>query len=85
MRGESTIVVRHGGFADKVRCHAAWAIPLPSGLDPRRAGPLFCGGITVFHPILDLGVRPTDRVVNTRGRLHAVGAVLEPCRCRLSG
>jgi uncharacterized zinc-type alcohol dehydrogenase-like protein len=61
-RGESTIVARHGGFADKVRCHAAWAIPLPSGLDPRRAGPLFCGGITVFHPILDLGVRPTDRV-----------------------
>ena len=60
--GESTIVHRHGGFADKVRCNAAWAIALPVGLDPRKAGPLFCGGITVFHPILDLGVKPTDRV-----------------------
>ena len=60
--GESTIVGRHGGFADKVRCNAAWAIPLPAGLDPRKAGPLFCGGITVFNPILELGVKPTDRV-----------------------
>ncbi len=60
--GEQTIVARHGGFADRVRCHWAWATPLPEGLDARAAGPLFCGGITVFAPILDCGVRPTDRV-----------------------
>lgn len=59
---EQTIVGRHGGFADKVRCKAEWAIPLPAGLDAKKAGPLFCGGITVFNPIVQCGVQPTDRV-----------------------
>lgn len=60
--GESTIVGRHGGFADRVRCQAAWAVPLPAGLDASRAGPLFCGGLTVFNPLVQFDVRPTDRV-----------------------
>ncbi|HEU5071561.1 MAG TPA: NAD(P)-dependent alcohol dehydrogenase [Verrucomicrobiae bacterium] len=60
--GEGTIVQRHGGFADRVRAHWAWTIPLPDSLDPARTGPLFCGGITVFNPILQAGVKPTDRV-----------------------
>lgn len=59
---EQTIVGRHGGFADKVRAHEVWAIPLPDGIDAVKAGPLFCGGITVFNPIIQLGVLPTDRV-----------------------
>jgi uncharacterized zinc-type alcohol dehydrogenase-like protein len=61
-RAEQTIVARHGGFADRVRCDAAWATVLPAGLDARKSGPLFCGGITVFNPIVQLGVQPTDRV-----------------------
>jgi uncharacterized zinc-type alcohol dehydrogenase-like protein len=61
-KAEQTIVGRDGGFAERVRCHWAWATPLPESLDPRAAGPLFCGGITVFAPILDCGVLPTDRV-----------------------
>ena len=59
---EGTIVGRHGGFADKVRCREAWAIPLPDGVDAPKAGPLFCGGITVFNPIVQFDVKPTDRV-----------------------
>lgn len=59
---ESTIVGRHGGFADRVRCNWEWAAPLPDAIDPAKAGPLFCGGITVFNPIIQCGVRPTDRV-----------------------
>lgn len=59
---EQTIVGRYGGFADRVRCHHGWAIPLPQDLDISKAGPLFCGGITVFNPIVQFGVRPTDRV-----------------------
>jgi hypothetical protein len=27
-----------------------------------KAGPLLCAGITVFNPLLQFGVRPTDRV-----------------------
>lgn len=59
---EGTIVGRHGGFADKVRGHQNWVLPLPEALDPAKAGPLFCGGITVFNPIVQLGIKPTDRV-----------------------
>tara|TARA_B100000497_G_scaffold109742_1_gene128666 strand:- start:391 stop:1395 length:1005 start_codon:yes stop_codon:yes gene_type:complete len=59
---EATIVGRHGGFADKVRAHWSWAIPLPTNIDLSKAGPLLCGGITVFSPIILAGVMPTDRV-----------------------
>ena len=30
---EATIVGRHGGFADMVRSHWSWAIPLPDDID----------------------------------------------------
>jgi uncharacterized zinc-type alcohol dehydrogenase-like protein len=60
--GEQTIVGRHGGFAERVRCDWEWALPLPDTLDAKAAGPLFCGGLTVFAPIVDFDIRPTDRV-----------------------
>jgi uncharacterized zinc-type alcohol dehydrogenase-like protein len=59
---EATIVGRHGGFADHVRGHWSWAIPLPKDIDMSKAGPLLCGGITVFNPMILSGVKPTDRV-----------------------
>lgn len=59
---EPTIVGRAGGFADAVRSHWSWTIPLPKGIDMAKAGPLLCGGITVFNPILLAGVKATDRV-----------------------
>lgn len=59
---EQTIVGRHGGFADYVRGHWSWAIPLPKGIDLQKAGPLLCGGITVFNPIILANVKPTDKV-----------------------
>ena len=37
-------------------------MPLPEGVNPATAGPLFCGGITVFNPIVEFDVKPTDRV-----------------------
>lgn len=59
---EQTIVGRHGGFADHVRAHWSWAIPIPSHMDISKVGPLLCGGITVFNPIVLSGVKPTDKV-----------------------
>ncbi len=57
-----TIVGHYGGFAERLRTHWMWAIPLPDRLDPADVGPLLCGGTTVFGPLLELGVKPTDRV-----------------------
>ncbi len=57
-----TIIGRHGGFAERTRAKAEWAIPLPDSLDFAKAGPLFCGGITVFNPFVINNIKPTDRV-----------------------
>ena len=57
-----TIVGRHGGFADKVRASAASVVVLPQGVDIETAGPLFCGGITVFNPLVQFDVKPTSKV-----------------------
>lgn len=59
---EGTIVGRYGGFADRVRAQSTWCIPLPDSLDGSTAGPLFCGGITVFNPIVRNGIVATDSV-----------------------
>jgi len=59
---EGIAMGRYGGFADRVIIQSAWATPLPTGLDLANVGPLFCGGITVFNPIVQFNVQPTDRV-----------------------
>jgi len=38
---QATIVGHHGGFADKVRAAANSVVPIPEGIDPESAGPLF--------------------------------------------
>lgn len=59
---EGTITHQMGGFADRVRCHWAWAIPIPGSLSAEKCGPLLCGGITVFNPMVQHGLSPTARV-----------------------
>jgi uncharacterized zinc-type alcohol dehydrogenase-like protein len=55
-------IISKGGFADRLRVQDIWAVPLPEGMDAKSAGPLFCGGITVFSPFIDFDLKPTDRV-----------------------
>lgn len=58
----ATIVGRHGGFADMVRAEAPSVIKLPDGVSLSAAGPLFCGGITVFNPMLQFNLSPIASV-----------------------
>ncbi len=60
-QAQPTIVGHRGGFAQRVRSHWAWTIPLPEKLNTAEAGPLLCGGITVFNP-LAMYAKPTSRV-----------------------
>jgi alcohol/geraniol dehydrogenase (NADP+) len=39
-----------------------WATPLPQGIKSVSAGPLFCGGVTVFNPMVQHELKPTARV-----------------------
>jgi alcohol/geraniol dehydrogenase (NADP+) len=59
---QGTIFGRHGGFADRVRAQWTWVRPIPEALDLAKAGPLLCGGVTVFAPFLIHNVRSTASV-----------------------
>jgi alcohol/geraniol dehydrogenase (NADP+) len=60
-QAQATIIGHRGGFASHIRVHWAWAIPLPENLNYADAGPLLCGGTTVFTPLATYA-KPTDRV-----------------------
>ena len=60
--GQATIIGHHGGFAQKVRAKAVSVIKIPDKIDRQSAGPLFCGGVTVFNPLLQFDIKPTDKV-----------------------
>ncbi len=57
-----TFIDRPGGYADIVRAGAAATFKLPDHVDTATAGPLMCGGITVFSPLSEYGISPTDSV-----------------------
>jgi alcohol/geraniol dehydrogenase (NADP+) len=59
---QGVIVGRHGGFADRLRVSERFAVPVPDSLDPAISGPLLCGGVTVYNPLKQLHVRPSERV-----------------------
>ena len=59
---QPTIIGHHGGFADRVRADANSVVPIPDGIEPESAGPLFCAGITVFNPLVQFDIKPTDKV-----------------------
>lgn len=52
-----------GGFASSVRA-SDWrfAYPLPEPIDLLHAGPLLCGGVTVYAPFIRHNIKPTDHV-----------------------
>jgi len=58
---QPTIIGHRGGFATHIRSHWAWVFPLPESLNFADAGPLLCGGITVFAPLI-MYAKPIDRV-----------------------
>lgn len=61
-QAKPTIVGRFGGFAEKVIAQASAVVPIPDGVDTESVGPLLCGGITVFNPLVQFDVKPTDKV-----------------------
>jgi alcohol dehydrogenase, propanol-preferring len=52
-----------GCYAEYFLADAAFATPVPDGIDPREAAPLTCAGVTTYKAIKVGNVRPGDLVV----------------------
>lgn len=59
---EATCLAHFGGFADRIRIDSRFAIAVPEQLDSAGVAPLFCGGVTVFSPMLRYGLRSHHKV-----------------------
>ncbi len=53
---------RDGGYAERVTVRAAFAHPLPEGLDPVEAAPLLCGGIIGYRALRLSGIQSGGRL-----------------------
>jgi uncharacterized zinc-type alcohol dehydrogenase-like protein len=83
---QATIIGHNGGFADKVRAASNAVVPLQEGGDPESAGPLFCAGIAVFAPLLELQVSPSARVavIGVGGLGHLAVQFLRAWGCEVT-
>jgi len=83
---KATIVGHAGGFADKVRAGWQWVIPLPDDLAPESAGPLLCGGITVFDPLLKHQIQAIHHVgvIGIGGLGHMAIKLLKAWGCEIT-
>jgi uncharacterized zinc-type alcohol dehydrogenase-like protein len=52
----------YGGYSSKVVVQEHFVLRIPEGLDPARAAPLLCAGITTYSPLRHWKVGPGQRV-----------------------
>jgi uncharacterized zinc-type alcohol dehydrogenase-like protein len=83
---EHLVVHGRGGFADRMRINENWAVTLPKGIPPDSAGPLFCGGVTVFNPIVQFGILAKERVgvIDVGGLGHLAIKFLNAWGCEVT-
>jgi len=84
--GSVATIINRGGFADKIRADWQWVIPLPDSVDIESAGPLLCGGITVFKPLLMHHITATSRVgvIGIGGLGHIAIKLLHAMGCEVT-
>ncbi|KAI9837329.1 MAG: hypothetical protein M1819_000403 [Sarea resinae] len=56
-------VTKDGGFAEYEILHTSAAVRIPAGIDPAKAAPLLCAGVTVFASIRKQHTPPGSTVV----------------------
>ena len=54
--------VTHGGFSKHIIVREEFVLKVPDTLDPARAAPLLCAGITTYSPLKACGVKEGSRV-----------------------
>jgi len=51
-----------GGYSEKIVCDEAFTLKVPKNLDPARAAPLLCAGITTYSPLRHWGATKGKKV-----------------------
>jgi uncharacterized zinc-type alcohol dehydrogenase-like protein len=54
--------VTYGGYSEKVVCDEAFTLKVPANLDPAKAAPLLCAGITTYSPLRKWGASKGKKV-----------------------
>jgi alcohol dehydrogenase (NADP+) len=52
----------YGGYSARMVVDERYVLRIPDGLDPTRAAPLLCAGITTYSPLRQFGSKPGDQV-----------------------
>lgn len=52
----------YGGYSEKIVCTEDFTLKVPAGLDPARAAPLLCAGITTYSPLRAWGAGKGKKV-----------------------
>ena len=67
----------YGGYSTQVVVKEHYVLKIPKGLDPARAAPLLCAGITTYSPLRQFAVKAGQRVaVQGLGGLGHMGVKL---------
>ncbi|MBB4614244.1 putative zinc-type alcohol dehydrogenase-like protein [Novosphingobium taihuense] len=61
-RDRLTGELTNGGYSETIVSREEFVLRLPEGLDPERAGPLLCAGITTWSPLRHWNAGPGKRV-----------------------
>ena len=59
---QNTKTWTYGGYSTKVVVDERYVLQVQEGLDPARAAPLMCAGITTYSPLHQFGCKPGDQV-----------------------
>ncbi len=59
---QNTKTWTYGGYSTKIVVDERYVLRVPKGLDPARAAPLMCAGITTYSPLRQFGCKPGDQV-----------------------
>jgi uncharacterized zinc-type alcohol dehydrogenase-like protein len=54
--------ITYGGYANHIVLDEAFALHVPSSLDPAAAAPLLCAGITTYSPLKHWGAGPGKKI-----------------------
>lgn len=52
----------YGGYSERIQVSERFVVKVPNGMDPAKAAPLLCAGITTYSPLRHVGVKTGDKV-----------------------